>query len=135
MFEKKYDDYRAIFEEFLKDELVLSFVPQPLKDSILYAMRGKGKRIRPVLFLSICSLFSSIKKEHLLFALAIELLHNYSLVHDDLPCMDNDDLRRGMPSCHKKFDEATALLAGDGLLTLAFNTISNTDFASTPYLR
>lgn len=88
-----------------------------------YSMEGGGKRIRPVLTLEFCRLCGGSVESALPFACAVEMVHTYSLIHDDLPCMDNDDMRRGKPSCHKKFGEEFALLAGDGLLTLAFETL------------
>ena len=83
-----------------------------------------GKRLRPVIVLEFCRLCGGDIEKALPFACALEMIHTYSLIHDDLPCMDNDDLRRGRPTCHKAFDEATAVLAGDGLLTAAFETAS-----------
>ena len=85
-----------------------------------YSLLAPGKRIRPTLVLELCRLFGGRDEAALPLACAVEMIHTYSLIHDDLPCMDNDDLRRGRPTCHKAFDEATALLAGDGLLTRAF---------------
>ena len=82
------------------------------------------KRLRPVIVLEFCRLCGGDVEKTLPFACALEMIHTYSLIHDDLPCMDNDDLRRGRPTCHKAFDEATAVLAGDGLLTAAFETAS-----------
>lgn len=100
-------------------------------DSVLEAMRysvmNGGKRIRPLLVLEFCRLFGGDPNDALPFACAVEMIHTYSLIHDDLPCMDDDDLRRGRPSCHKQFGEATALLAGDGLLTLAFQTAASSE--------
>lgn len=89
-----------------------------------YSLMGGGKRVRAVLVLSVCDMLGgdATAAEH--FAAAVEMLHCYSLIHDDLPCMDNDDLRRGRPSCHKAFGEATALLAGDVLLTEAFEAVA-----------
>ncbi len=89
-----------------------------------YASLGGGKRLRPFLTVETAALFG-VKRQHALMAgAAIELVHCYSLVHDDLPAMDDDDLRRGRPTAHKKFDEATAILAGDGLLTFAFDVLA-----------
>lgn len=95
-------------------------VPQRLGDSMHYSLAAGGKRIRPVLCLTTASLCGLEEDTALPFAAAIEMIHTYSLIHDDLPAMDDDDLRRGKPSNHKAFDEATAILAGDGLLTDAF---------------
>lgn len=96
-----------------------------------YSLMAGGKRIRPLLVLEFCSLCGKEEDEALDAACAVEMVHSYSLIHDDLPCMDDDDMRRGKPSCHIQFGEATALLAGDGLLTLAFETIaaSSLDYA------
>ena len=94
-----------------------------------YSVENGGKRIRPVLTLEFCRLCGGKPEDALPFACAVEMIHAYSLIHDDLPCMDNDDLRRGKPSCHIKFGEANALLAGDALLTLAFETIFNAKIA------
>ena len=87
-----------------------------------YSAMAGGKRLRPVIVLEFCRLCGGDMQKALPFACALEMIHTYSLIHDDLPCMDNDDLRRGRPTCHKAFDEATAVLAGDGLLTAAFET-------------
>jgi geranylgeranyl diphosphate synthase type II len=89
-------------------------------DAMRYSLAGGGKRIRPVLLLESCRLCGGDIDEALDFACALEMIHTYSLIHDDLPCMDDDDLRRGKPACHIAFGEATAVLAGDALLTQAF---------------
>jgi farnesyl diphosphate synthase len=98
---------------------------------LLAAMRhgalGGGKRLRPFLLIETARLFGVAQEAALPAAMAIELIHCYSLVHDDLPSMDNDDLRRGQPTVHKAFDEATAILAGDGLLTLAFEVLADSE--------
>ncbi len=94
--------------------------PQALVEAMEYSLLAGGKRLRPVLCTSFCSLLGGDVQAALPFAAGFELIHTYSLIHDDLPAMDDDDLRRGRPSCHKQFDEATAILAGDGLLTEAF---------------
>lgn len=93
-------------------------------DAMKYSAEGGGKRIRPVLTLEFCRVCGGDVQRAIPFACAVEMIHTYSLIHDDLPCMDNDDMRRGKPSCHKAFGEEYALLAGDGLLTLAFETLS-----------
>lgn len=97
-----------------------------LQNAELYSLLAGGKRIRPFLVLKSCSYFGETEETALPLAIAIEMIQTYSLIHDDLPCMDNDDLRRGKPTCHKKFGEGTALLAGDALLTRAFETIAST---------
>ena len=93
-------------------------------EAMEYSVMNGGKRLRPYLLCQCAALFGVDYKTALPAAAALEMLHSYSLIHDDLPAMDNDDLRRGKPTCHKKFDEATAILAGDGLLTYAFNLLA-----------
>ena len=90
-----------------------------------YSLSCGGKRLRPFLVYSTAKLFGLSFTDSINTAMALEMLHTYSLIHDDLPAMDNDDFRRGFPTCHKKFDEATAILAGDGLLTYAFEILSS----------
>ena len=102
-------------------------LPPRLKDSMLYSLQAGGKRLRPVLCMSTAAMCGLEPERVLPFAGAIEMVHTYSLIHDDLPAMDDDDLRRGKPSNHKAFDEATAILAGDGLLTDAFFVMSGLD--------
>ncbi len=92
-------------------------------EAMAYSLKNAGKRIRPILVLEFCRLCGGNFKKALPFALGIEMVHTYSLIHDDLPCMDDDDIRRGKPSSHKVFGEANALLAGDSLLTFAFETV------------
>lgn len=96
-------------------------------DAMNYSTFAGGKRIRPKLMLEFMRISGGEPLKALNFAVALEMIHTYSLIHDDLPCMDNDDMRRGRPSCHKAFDETTALLAGDALLTEAFNVASATE--------
>ena len=96
-----------------------------LKEAMLYAVQSGGKRIRPLLTLSVGASGTSTNEAALDLACALEMIHTYSLIHDDLPGMDDDDLRRGRPTLHKAFDEATAILAGDALLTLAFEVAAN----------
>jgi len=96
-----------------------------LRKALRYTLEAPGKRIRSALVLWCCEAVSGkVKKEAQIAAAAIEMVHTYSLIHDDLPAMDNDDFRRGLPTCHKAFDEATAILAGDALLTLAFEILA-----------
>lgn len=96
-------------------------------EAMSYSLENGGKRIRPLLTLEFCRLCGGDPTAALPLALGIEMIHTYSLIHDDLPCMDNDDMRRGKPSSHKVFGYADALLAGDGLLTLAFETVLGAD--------
>ena len=98
--------------------------PARLIEAMRYASLGGGKRFRPFLVVESAALFDVPRQQALMAGAALECVHCYSLVHDDLPAMDNDDLRRGQPTAHKKFDEATAILAGDGLLTFAFDILS-----------
>ena len=108
-----------------------SFFPYPtgtekqVSQAMFYSLSNGGKRLRPYLLCKTAELFGIDKKVSLSPAVSIEMLHTYSLIHDDLPAMDNDDFRRGKPTCHKQFDEATAILAGDGLLTYAFEVLSD----------
>ena len=104
-------------------------------EAMRYAALAPGKRLRPFLVLAGSHLFGVSQRSALQAAVAIELLHTYSLVHDDLPAMDDSDLRRGRPTCHKAFDEATAILAGDGLLTLAFEVLAHPDTHGDPAVR
>ena len=94
-------------------------------EAMRYAVFAGGKRIRPFLTVASAGLFDVPPEYSLRAAAAIEALHTYSLVHDDLPCMDDDDMRRGRPTTHKQFDEATAVLAGDALLTLSFGLLAD----------
>lgn len=98
-----------------------------VSEAMRYSLEGGGKRIRPCLVLEFCRVCGGEPGAALPFAAAVEMVHTYSLIHDDLPCMDDDDLRRGKPSCHIKFGETNALLAGDGLLTLAFETLTKAE--------
>jgi geranylgeranyl diphosphate synthase type II len=116
---------RALIEArlvgYLDDETAS---PPRLVEAMRYSLLGPGKRLRPVLVLMACEACGGTVEAALPAACALEMIHTYSLVHDDLPAMDDDDLRRGRPTCHKQFDEATAILVGDALLTLAFQVIS-----------
>lgn len=107
---------------------LLTFVkPGAVKEAMKYSLLAPGKRLRPLLFLNVLRSYQISYDKYLDIACAIEMIHTYSLIHDDLPGMDNDDLRRGMLTCHKQFDEATAILAGDALLNLSMSTILNID--------
>jgi farnesyl diphosphate synthase len=109
--------------------------PARLLDSMRYASLGAGKRFRPFLVVECASLFGVDRNQALMAGAALECVHCYSLVHDDLPAMDNDDLRRGQPTVHKAFDDATAILAGDGLLTLAFDIAARAETHPDPTVR
>jgi farnesyl diphosphate synthase len=114
-------------------------VPPGLEARVYEAMRysalSPGKRLRPLLVLASAQLFGVAQRSALQVAAAIEMVHAYSLIHDDLPAMDNSDLRRGRPTSHKQFDEATAVLAGDGLLTMAFEVLADPDTHGDPAVR
>ena len=109
--------------------------PARLIDAMRYSSLGGGKRFRPFLVVESAALFAVPRQHALMAGAALECVHCYSLVHDDLPAMDNDDLRRGRPTAHKAFDEATAILAGDGLLTFAFDVISRRETHPDPAVR
>lgn len=124
-FEKQLEAYIRPFEEALADFLPDMDTPQKnVAEAMAYGLLSGGKRMRAVLLMATYSMFGGDFRDVIPFAAAVEMVHAYSLIHDDLPCMDDDEMRRGKPSCHVKFGEATALLAGDGLLTLAFETLS-----------
>jgi geranylgeranyl pyrophosphate synthase len=117
--------YRQRAERGLNECLPAASVrPTRLHAAMRYSLEAGGKRLRPILVLATGELFGAKDDALLPAAVAIECVHTYSLIHDDLPCMDNDDLRRGRPTAHKQFDEATALLAGDALLTHAFGLLA-----------
>jgi farnesyl diphosphate synthase len=127
----------ARLTDSLLEQLLL--VPSDLEARVYEAMRyaalAPGKRMRPFLVLASARLFGVSRAYALQVAAAIEMVHAYSMVHDDLPAMDNSDLRRGRPTCHKQFDEATAVLAGDGLLTAAFEVLAHPDTHLDPAIR
>jgi geranylgeranyl diphosphate synthase, type II len=125
-----FKDYLAAKRDLVEDKMKAIFAHLPpssgvLKEAMEYSLFSEGKRIRPVLAIAACEAMGGSIDNILPFAASIEMIHTYSLIHDDLPCMDNDDLRRGRPTCHKVFGEAIALLAGDGLLTEAFRVMSD----------
>src|SRR5262249_1707091 len=109
--------------------------PRRLLDAMRYGSLGGGKRLRPFLVVESATLFGVPRDNARMAGAAIEGVHCYSLVHDDLPAMDNDDLRRGRPTAHKAFDDATAILAGDGLLTFAFDILSRPETHSDAEVR
>lgn len=98
-----------------------------LYEAIRYSLFAGGKRIRPVIAMAVCEMLGGDVDQVMPFACAIELIHTYSLIHDDLPSMDDDDLRRGKPTCHKQFDEAAAILAGDALQSMAFELMARSE--------
>jgi farnesyl diphosphate synthase len=140
-FEMRLTSFVLHVEEALEDVLGKSPLPAELarparlRDAMAYAVLGGGKRLRPLLVVESAGLFGVDFHYALNAGIAFELLHCYSLVHDDLPAMDNDDTRRGKPTVHKAFDEATAILAGDALQTLAFDVLTRETTHSDPAVR
>ncbi len=119
------NNYIALVDEHLDKYLAVKDNLQSIiYEAMRYSIFAGGKRLRPVLMLAVCEMCGGDINEVIPFACAMEMIHTYSLIHDDLPSMDNDDLRRGMPTSHVKFGEATAILAGDALLNKAFETVS-----------
>ena len=123
-FEKRLAEDRDIVESTLEAFARQYPGPETLREAMGYSLLSGGKRIRPILVLEFCRLFGGAATRALPFACALEMIHTYSLIHDDLPCMDDDDLRRGRPTNHKIYGEAMAVLAGDGLLTAAFDVVA-----------
>lgn len=131
-FKKKLISDSKFFSKFLKKIIYkyTYYLPEKIKKAVFYALFPGGKRIRPILMFSSGEMLG-IEKHMLLYpACSIELIHNYSLIHDDLPSMDNDNYRRGKLTVHKKFGEANAILVGDGLLTLAFEILADWKYKS-----
>lgn len=125
MDEMGYEDYKKLIEDHLLDCLPeIDPKSVTLYESIKYSLTAGGKRMRPILLLAACEFVGGDIKMALPYALAVEYIHTYSLIHDDLPAIDNDDLRRGLPTNHKVYGEAMAILAGDGLLTSAFEAMN-----------
>ncbi len=124
-FESKYVEYlKAVEEQMEPRALELLPASSEVGSAARYSLLSGGKRIRAILLLAVCDMLGGDYKKAVDLAIAVEMLHCYSLIHDDLPCMDNDDYRRGKPSCHKAYGEATALLAGDALQAAAFELIT-----------
>ena len=129
---ERYPEYCKRIESALPQYLPEIDTPQgKVSEAMAYSLLGGGKRIRGCLVLAMCELCGGELESALPIACAVEMVHAYSLIHDDLPCMDNDTLRRGKPTCHIQFDEATALLAGDALLTHAFSAVNSAYFNGT----
>lgn len=123
-FLQQYDLYRNAVEDALSGLFVQTHPYRILQDAMQYSVLAGGKRVRPVLTLAFCDALGGNWHTALPFACALELVHTYSLIHDDLPCMDNDDFRRGKPTCHKVYGETMAVLAGDALQTEAFQLLA-----------
>jgi len=135
-FQERYQAYLSVFNGYLAEYMdKLSTKPSVLGEAMKYSLSAGGKRIRPVLALATAELLSVPSKEVLPFALALEMIHTYSLIHDDLPAMDDDDFRRGKPSNHKVFGEANAILAGDALLNTAYEICFNQCRKGDGYVR
>ncbi len=126
-FKEKLNYYKSLIDNFLSSLFQDGYIPQELISAMNYSLMAGGKRIRPILCYVWGKLLGGKESDILKFASSIELIHTYSLIHDDLPAIDNDDFRRGKPTSHKKFGEAMAILAGDGLLTEAFYLMSSCD--------
>ena len=135
--EQTFNEQLKTYQQAAEDYLSRCFTDETLPQQTLfaamrYSLLAGGKRIRPVLVLEFCRLCGGDWHKALDFAAALEMIHTYSLIHDDLPCMDNDDYRRGRLTNHKVFGEAQAVLAGDGLLTAAFSTAAGADAPRRP---
>lgn len=123
-FDRRYNDYKEIFELELSQRIeTINSSNETLKEAMIYSLTASGKRIRPIIMLAVSELLCVDFAKVLPFAVAIECIHTYSLIHDDLPAMDNDDFRRGKPTCHKVYGEAMAILAGDALLNYAYEIL------------
>ncbi len=134
-FELNYENLKKSFDGILDSFCAgLDCKPEILKDSLIYSLRLGGKRIRPVLMFSVGKLLGLDSQKLKNFALALELIHTYSLIHDDLPEMDNDDFRRGKPSNHKVYGTGNAVLAGDGLLNTAYSVLFGECFNGSEYV-
>src|SRR3978361_882969 len=131
------EDTEALLAKLLSDTLLSDEIARPkrLMDAMRYSSLGGGKRLRPFLVVESSAVFGVPREAALLAGAALECIHCYSLIHDDLPAMDNSDLRRGRPTLHKKTDDATAILAGDGLLTLAFDIVTRDELNKAPTVR
>lgn len=129
MMRENYDEYKELVDTHLLDYIPsIDTKSSALYDAMKYSLTAGGKRLRSVLLLASCEFAGGDAKAALPYACALEYIHTYSLIHDDLPCMDNDDLRRGLPTNHKIFGEGLATLAGDGLLNTAFEVMSRDMF-------
>ncbi len=129
MMRENFDEYKDMINEYLLDYMpTIDTKSSVLYDAMKYSLTAGGKRLRSVLLLAACEFAGGKAKDALPYACAIEYIHTYSLIHDDLPAMDNDDLRRGIPTNHKVFGDGMAVLAGDGLLTTAFEVMNKDMF-------
>jgi len=135
--DKTAEETEALLGQLLADKVETDEIVRPkrLMEAMRYSSLGGGKRLRPFLVVESAAVFGVSRQSALLAGAALECIHCYSLIHDDLPAMDNIDLRRGRPTLHKKTDDATAILAGDGLLTLAFDIITRDEIHRDPTVR
>lgn len=136
-FKEQYTEYLSYIEQYLEDKC-FQYVNEPqsvLFSSMRYSLLAGGKRLRPIFVYDFCKMCGGDWKKATPFAAAVEMIHTYSLIHDDLPCMDNDDYRRGKLSNHKVYGEALAVLAGDALLTSAFSSLTVADFSAEARIR
>jgi farnesyl diphosphate synthase len=135
--DKTADDTESLLATLLSDTLEPDEIARPrrLMEAMRYSSLGGGKRLRPFLVVESAAVFDVPRKAALMVGAALECVHCYSLIHDDLPAMDNSELRRGRPTLHKQYDDATAILAGDGLLTLAFDIVTRDDIHHDPTVR
>jgi farnesyl diphosphate synthase len=135
--DKTAEDTETLLGRLLADQLETDEIARPkrLMDAMRYSSLGGGKRLRPFLVVESAAVFGVPRDSALLVGAALECIHCYSLIHDDLPAMDNSDLRRGRPTLHKKTDDATAILAGDALLTLAFDIVTRDEIHRDPGVR
>jgi farnesyl diphosphate synthase len=135
--DKTAEETEALLGQLLADQLETDEITRPkrLMDAMRYSTLGGGKRLRPFLVVESAAVFDVARESALLAGAALECIHCYSLIHDDLPAMDNSDLRRGRPTLHKKTDDATAILAGDALLTLAFDIVTRDEIHCDPMVR
>lgn len=136
-YDARSDEYRAYIESYLKGTCFLyrNEPQQILFESMRYSLLAGGKRLRPAFVFDFCRMCGGDWKKAAPFAAAVEMIHTYSLIHDDLPCMDNDDYRRGRLTNHKVYGEAVAVLAGDALLTAAFSFLANADYTADVRIR
>ncbi|MBQ7768542.1 MAG: polyprenyl synthetase family protein [Oscillospiraceae bacterium] len=136
-FKEQNAEYLAYIENYLNEQCFCD-KSQPQKllfDAMRYSLLAGGKRLRPIFVFDFCRMCGGDWKQATPFAAAVEMIHTYSLIHDDLPCMDNDDFRRGRPTNHKVYGEATAVLAGDGLLTAAFSYLAKAPYSADIRIR
>jgi len=137
LLDKTAEDTEILLSKLLSDSILPDEIARPkrLVDAMRYSSLGGGKRLRPFLVVASSAVFGVPREAALLAGAALECIHCYSLIHDDLPAMDNSDLRRGRPTLHKAYDDATAILAGDALLTIAFDIITRDEIHKDPTVR